>query len=107
MLKQGNKGGEASALASNDWRVCGSGGIAVKDQPGMARSVHQGNYRMTESSKKVVSSKGKLESMEFMNTLWTLATISETIAHVRQFDAGYADYMARRYARFLPGGEYA
>ena len=39
--------------------------------------------------------------------LWTLATISETIAHVRQFDAGYADYMAKRYARFLPNGEYA
>ena len=42
-----------------------------------------------------------------MKTLWTLATISETIAHVRQFDAGYADYMQRMYARFLPGGQYA
>ena len=106
MLKQGNEGGEARALASNVWRVCGSGGIAVKDQLGMAWSVHQGNYRMTES-KRVVSSKGKLESMEFMNTLWTLATIAQTITHVRTLDAGYADYMAKRYARFMPNGEFA
>ena len=39
--------------------------------------------------------------------MWTLATIAQTIAHVRTLDAGYADYMAKRYARFLPFGEYA
>ena len=39
--------------------------------------------------------------------MWTLSTIAQTIAHVRQFDAGYADYMQRMYARFLPGGQYA
>ena len=39
--------------------------------------------------------------------MWTLSTIAQTIAHVRQFDAGYADYMERMYARFLQNGECA
>lgn len=41
MLKQGNKGGEASALASNDWRVMWLREACVKDSPGWAESVHR------------------------------------------------------------------
>jgi hypothetical protein len=39
--------------------------------------------------------------------LWTLAGIAKTIAHVRTMQPEYADYMAKKYANFLPGGKYA
>ncbi len=39
--------------------------------------------------------------------LWTLATVAQTIAFVRTLDPGYADYMAKMYVNFLPGGRYA
>lgn len=39
--------------------------------------------------------------------IWTLATIAQTIAHVRTLDAGYAEYMERMYSNFLPGGKYS
>ena len=40
-------------------------------------------------------------------TLWTLSTLPQTIAWVRALDPEYADYMARMYVNFLPGGRYA
>lgn len=39
--------------------------------------------------------------------MFTLATLPETIEHVRTMDAAYADYMAKKYVNFLPGGKYA
>jgi len=39
--------------------------------------------------------------------LWTLATLPQTIQWVRALDPGYADWMERKYANFLPGGKYA
>jgi len=39
--------------------------------------------------------------------LWTLATLPQHIAYVRTLDPEYADYMAGKYANFLPGGKYA
>lgn len=83
MLKQGNEGGEARALAPNVWRVCGSGGIAVKDQPGMARSVHQGNYRMTGEVKGLVGVEEK-------------GRIVELIMLIKGLDVEYARYVLKR-----------
>ncbi len=39
--------------------------------------------------------------------MFTLATLPETIAYVRTMQPEYADYMARMYVNFLPGGKYA
>jgi hypothetical protein len=39
-------------------------------------------------------------------TLWTLATLPQTIAYVRTLDPGYAKHMEKMYQRFLPFGEY-
>ncbi len=41
MLKQGNRSGEASAPASNGWRVMWLREACVKDSPGWAESVHR------------------------------------------------------------------
>jgi hypothetical protein len=40
-------------------------------------------------------------------TRWKLSTVAEHIAYVRTLDPEYADYMAGKYANFLPGGKYA
>ena len=43
-----------------------------------------------------------------MLTLWTIATLPETIAYVEALgQVEYAQHMAKMYARFMPGGEYA
>ena len=58
----------------------------MKDHPGWARSVHQGNYRMTEGSKGVAGREGQM----------TKEQIVELVLLIKGFDVNYARFVLKR-----------